>query len=110
VAGWVGEGVDLFSELTEHPLHQQILALGVGDISPPFETNGAIYILQVIERQEPQPLLFDEIKDLLREELRARKHDELLGQLQQNLFTTADIQIYDNVIVANLVESATPVP
>lgn len=110
VAGWVGEGVDLLSELTEHPLHQQILALGVGDISYPFESDGAIYIIQVIERQAPEQLAFDEIKEVLREELRARKHDERLEQFQQKLFITADIQIYDSVIATSLVESATSVP
>ncbi|MGB7203911.1 MAG: peptidyl-prolyl cis-trans isomerase [Anderseniella sp.] len=110
VAGWISEGVDLLSELTEHPLHQQVLSLSVGDISAPFEWDGAIYIIQVIERKEPEPLVFDGIKELLREELRARKHDELLGQLQQKLFTTADIQIYDSVIATSLVESATSVP
>lgn len=110
VAGWISEGVDLLSELTEHPLHQQVLSLTAGDISAPFEWDGAIYIIQVIERKGPEPLVFDEIKELLREELRARKHDELLGQLQQKLFTTADIQIYDSVIATNLVESATSVP
>ena len=108
VAGWVGEGVDLLAELTEHPLHQQILALGVGDISPPFEVNGAIYIIQVIERQESQPLLFDEIKELLREELRAQKHDDLLHQFQEKLATEADVTVYDSVLTTAYNEWTTP--
>lgn len=108
VAGWVGEGVDLLAELTEHPLHQQILALGVGDISPPFEVNGAIYIVQVIERQESQPLLFDEIKELLREELRAQKHDDLLHQFQEKLATEANVTIYDSVLTTAYNEWTTP--
>jgi len=108
VAGWVGEGVDLLAELTEHPLHQQILALGVGDISPPFEVNGAIYIIQVIERQESQPLVFDEIKELLREELRAQKHDDLLHQFQEKLATEANVTIYDSVLTTAYNEWTTP--
>jgi len=108
VAGWVGEGADLLSELTEHALHQQILSLGVGDISPPFEANGAIYIIQVIERQESQPLLFDEIKELLREELRAQKHDDLLHQFQEKLAAEANVTIYDSVLTTAFNEWTKP--
>ncbi|MBX3011874.1 MAG: peptidyl-prolyl cis-trans isomerase [Caldilineaceae bacterium] len=110
VAGWISEGADLFAELTEHPLHQQLLALAVGDISPPFEANNAIYLIQVLERQAPQPLIFDEIKELLREELRAQKHDERLHQYQEKLATEANVTIYDRVLGAAFGTGPTAVP
>ncbi len=110
VVGWIGEGSDLLAELTEHPLHQQILTLGTGDISSPVEWANAIHIIQVIERKEPQPLTFDAIKEALREELSAQKHDELLLQFQDMLLTEANITIYDSVLATGFGDITTPSP
>lgn len=98
VEGWVGEDPDLLAELSEHPFHQQVLSLREGEISHPFEWNGAIYIVQVLERKEPQPLTFEEVKDLLREELRLKKHDELAAQLSERLLKEANVTIYDQTL------------
>lgn len=49
----------------------------------------------------PKPFAFDEIKEVLYEELRARKHDELLYQFQEKLFTEANIILNGNDMDAN---------
>jgi hypothetical protein len=53
-------------------------------------------------------LLFDEIKELLREELRAQKHDDLLHQFQEKLATEANVTIYDSVLTTAYNEWTTP--
>lgn len=98
VPGWVGEGPDLLAELAEHPFHQQILSLAQGEISQPFEWEGAIYIIQVLERRESEALTFDQAKEILAEELRLKKHDELSAELSQKLMEQANVKVYDEVV------------
>lgn len=95
---WVREGPDLLSELNEHPFHELVLSLREGEISHPFEWNGAIYIVQVMERKEPQPMSFEEAKPLIREELRAQKHQQRLRELSQRLMEQANVTIYDETL------------
>lgn len=96
--GWIGESQDLLSELVEHPFHQQVLRLAEGEISRPFEWNGAIYIVQVLERTEPKPLSFEETKEMLREELRLQKHQELEVQLSERLLEQFNVTVYDQAL------------
>lgn len=98
VPGWIGESTDLLSELVEHPFHQQVLRLYAGDISRPFEWNGAIYIVQVLERTEPRPMPFEEAKEMLREELRLQKHQELEIQLSERLLEQSNVTVYDQAL------------
>jgi parvulin-like peptidyl-prolyl isomerase len=96
--GWIGEGQDLFAELADHPFHQQVLALREGEISRPFEWGGAVYIVQVLERTDPEPMPFEEARDFLSEDLRLQKHDELLVELSQRLMEQADVEIYESTL------------
>lgn len=100
MAGWVQEGPDLLTELVEHPFHQQVFALREGEISRPFEWNGAIYIVQVLERREPRPLTFEEAEAMLREELRLQEHDALADRLFQDLMERANVTVYDRTLQA----------
>jgi len=98
LSGWIREGPDLLAELAEHPFHEQTLGLRTGEISRPFEYGGAIYIVQVRERKEARPLTFEETKELLREELRQKKHDELRAQLSRKLLNEARVVIYGQTL------------
>lgn len=98
VPGWIGESRDLLSELVEHPFHQQVLRLAEGEISRPFEWNGAIYIVQVLERTEPRPLSFEEAEEMLREELRLQRHEELEVQLSERLLEQSNVTVYDQAL------------
>lgn len=97
---WFKEGPDLLAEAIEHPLHEQILRLRPMEISRPFEWSGGIYIVQAKERREPKALTFEETKDLLREELRQKKHDELAGELSRKLLKQARVTIYERTLQA----------
>ncbi len=95
---WVGEGPDLLTEMTQHGLHEHIERLGEGEIGKPFEWGRAVYIFQVLEREEPRPLAFEEIKEPLREELRAQKHQELGRQLNEKLMEKANVTVYQSTL------------
>lgn len=105
--GWIGEGAGFLTEAMEHPFHQRVLGLREGEISDPFEWGGALYIVQVLERKEPRPLSFAQVKDSLREELRMKKHAELVAQLSQKLQKQANVIVYDQVL-RRLVEQPEP--
>jgi parvulin-like peptidyl-prolyl isomerase len=98
VPGWIGEGPDLMAEIVEHPFHQQVLQLSTGEISRPFEWNGAVYIIQALEQTEPRPLAFEEVKEILREELRLQKHQELEAQLSERLLGQANLTVYNQAL------------
>jgi parvulin-like peptidyl-prolyl isomerase len=109
--GWVGEGVDTLAELVNHPFHQQVLALQVNQISQPFVYGDSLYIVQVIERSEPQPITFEQAKPMIQDELTHRQHDDLLAKLSDQLAQQAEMVIYDSTLrawLAQLSPQATP--
>ena len=95
---WTGEGQDFLSELRDHNYHTSILAIPVGRVGKPFKYEGGIYIIEVLERAKPEPILFDSIKPILREELAAKKHAELSRTLSRRLLKENKTIIYDRVL------------
>ncbi len=106
--GWVGEGLDTISELMSHPFHQQVLGLQVNQISAPFVYGDSLYIVQVIERSEPQPITFEQAKPMIQDELTHQQHDDLLAKLSDQLAQQAEMVIYDSTLRALLAQLAPP--
>ena len=98
--GWIGEGPDLFMETEVHSFHQSVMAIDVGEISRPFEWNGAIYIIQVTDRTEAEQLTFEEAKHFLDEDLRSQKHKELRDRLSSKLMERYDVEFYEKELKA----------
>jgi parvulin-like peptidyl-prolyl isomerase len=96
--GWIGESTDILTEIELHPFHEMILWLPPGDISPPFEFSGSLYIVQVIERTEPEFMSLDEARPYIEEILKIQKHEQLLTELQEKLLQDASFEIYPTVI------------
>jgi parvulin-like peptidyl-prolyl isomerase len=95
---WIGESSDFLTELEFHPFHEAFIDLPEGEISPPFEFDGSLYIVQVIERTDPETLSLDEVRPAIDEFLRSQKHDQLLLELQNRLLEEANVVIYSTVI------------
>ncbi|GAB4577318.1 MAG: hypothetical protein Fur0022_00490 [Anaerolineales bacterium] len=112
--GWIGESEDILAEFQIHPFHEMILTLEPDVISQPFEFQGSLYIVQVIERSAPEPLPFEEAKPFIEEILTQQKHDELAAQLSDQLFEQANVVLYEEVLVRYFdqleTEMLTPVP
>jgi parvulin-like peptidyl-prolyl isomerase len=108
---WIRMGDDPVLDLVGHPLHEYIFALPVNSVSQPFEYGQDIYIVKVLERIEPKPLDFEQVKDYIRGELESRQHEVLDAEVAGRLLKEARATIYDRVIQKMLeAEQVTPAP
>jgi parvulin-like peptidyl-prolyl isomerase len=101
---WIRMGDDPVLDLFAHPLHEYIFALPINSISQPFEYGQDIYIVKILERVEPKPLDFEQVKDHIRSELEARQHEQLDAEVAYRLLKEARATIYDQVI-QNMLEA-----
>lgn len=98
VAEWVEEEMDMMGEIVKHQYHEQVQAIPKGQIGPPFEANGYIYIVEVLDRSEPKQLAFEESKEFIRERLTREKHTGLSEQLSSKLMKDAKVVIYTRTL------------
>jgi parvulin-like peptidyl-prolyl isomerase len=111
--GWIGESTDILAEIELHPFHEVVLDLPVGEISAPFEFGGSLYIVQVIERTDPELLPLEEARPYIEEILNLQKHEQLLLELQNRLLEEAGFVVYSIVVedyLDQLSVSITPNP
>lgn len=101
---WLGEDVSPMGELLEHALHEELLPLKVGDISPIVPLGDSYYLFQIIEKQEARQRSFEEAGPDIRRELEARKHEELTANMERQLLDRMQLQIYDRRVQAVLAE------
>ena len=95
---WIRMGDDVLQNLSAHPLHAYLLNLPVGSVSQPFEFGDSVYIVKILERTDPVPLPFEQVKDFIRAELEAQQHEQLDTELAARLLREARLTIYDQVI------------
>lgn len=108
---WIRMGDDPVLDLLAHPLHQYIFALPVGSVSEPFEYGQDVYIVKILERVEPKPLDFEQVKEHIRSELEARQHEQFDTEVASRLLKEAHATVYDGVILKlSETEQATPAP
>ncbi|MAS35452.1 MAG: hypothetical protein CL610_15685 [Anaerolineaceae bacterium] len=108
--GWIGESSDILAELEMHPFHERVLTLQPGEISPVFQYGDSLYIVQVIERTEPETLSLEQAGPFIEEILFEQEHDTLTAQLQQQLLDESDFVLYPSVLEEYFNRSITPVP
>ncbi|MBZ0291519.1 MAG: peptidyl-prolyl cis-trans isomerase [Anaerolineae bacterium] len=96
--GWIGESNDLLAEIELHPFHERVLTLRPGEISPIFEFGDSLYIVQVIERTEPESLTFEQARPYIQEILYQQEHEALTAQLENTLLEQAGLTIYPGVL------------
>lgn len=94
VTNWIKEEMDSFGEIVTHPYHEYILAIPKGEIGEPFEANGYMYIVQVVDRTEPERISFEDVKEYIRKRLQEEKHAKLSAELSSKLMKEYDVTIY----------------
>jgi parvulin-like peptidyl-prolyl isomerase len=99
---WVRMGDDVLQNLSAHPLHSYLLNLPTDSVSQPFEFGDSIYIVKILERTEPVPLEFEQVKDYIRAELEAQQHEQGDAKLAARLLRDARYTVYDEVILQML--------
>lgn len=105
---WIGESADILAEAQLHPFHEAIDPIPVSGISTPFEFGDSLFIVQVIERTEPETLAFEEAKPYIEEFLTQQRHADLSQQLGDTLFKQANVVIYESVLLDYFNTLATP--
>jgi parvulin-like peptidyl-prolyl isomerase len=103
--GWISEDANIIAEIANHGFHENVLGLGENEISRPFIFRGSYYIVQVRKRQGSIPIPFEEAKELIKSDLKARKHEELARDMEKTLIEKAGIVIFDSVIETMLAKN-----
>lgn len=98
VDGWIGESNDLLREMAEHPFHEAALKLKIGEISKPIQLGDSLYVIQALDRNEPEPLTFEQAKPAVEEAVRAQKHKALQTNLRYRLLKEVNIVAYPKVL------------
>lgn len=107
---WIGESDDILAEAQLHPFHEIVLTLQPNEISRPFTFGDSLYIVQVIERTEPERLTFEQAKPYIQDILTDQKHADLLTQLTDTLFKQSNVVIYQSVLEEYFKQLPTPAP
>lgn len=95
---WTGEGRDFLNEMRDHGFHEIVKKIPVGGIGKPFQIDDRIYIVQVVERSKPEFIDIEEAKGAIREDLTARKHEELGKAFSKRMLRENKAIIYDQVL------------
>jgi parvulin-like peptidyl-prolyl isomerase len=92
--GWIGESDDILEEIEMHLFHEAVLNLPTDEVSRPFEFGGSWYIVQVIERTDPETVGLEEAHPFIEEILSQQKHEQLEIELEERLLEQANLEIY----------------
>jgi len=80
---------------------QTLEVLKVGEWSEPIESGGGFYVARVIER-EPQIIpAFEQVEDLVRQDLKRRRGDQALRDYLDDLRTRTPVAINESVFSAS---------
>ena len=84
--GWYkrGELMDEFELIT--------FSMEVGEISPVFSTQWGMHLAKLIERRCPEPIPLEEVKDEIRELIKAENRESKLKAYIEKLKETATIK------------------
>ena len=105
---WLGESEGSMNEVFEHTLHEALLPLEVGEITSAVPLGDSYYLFQIQDKQEARQRPFEEAASLIRQELEARKHEELSAGMERQLMDRMQLQIYDRRVQAVLADLGGP--
>jgi hypothetical protein len=74
---------------------QSLEELAVGKWSEPIESGGGVYLARVIDREPPIIPAFEEVKGLVRQDLRRRRGDQALRDYLDDLRSRTPVAIND---------------
>jgi hypothetical protein len=93
--------IDTGEGLITHPLYESLLDLHIGDIAPPFDLDGTLYIVQVWDREEEHQLDLWQATNYLGLKIGAEKAQNAAEELSRQLLEQAHLVVYiDNLEAA----------
>ncbi|MFQ5953240.1 MAG: peptidyl-prolyl cis-trans isomerase [Candidatus Omnitrophota bacterium] len=102
---WVYQRQDFFHAAAGCAFHENVFRLKEGEVSKPFEYQHSLYIVKVREREEKRQQSFEEVKEHVKEELAAEKHQKRVAELEEELYNRSKLTIYDDAL-ADLVKES----
>ncbi len=88
-----GEMGELVEADLSQPLQEALAGLKVGDVCEPLELDGKLYIFQVTSRDSDGDVLFEQVKDQIRKNLKQEKGNTRLKEWKKELHENARIEI-----------------
>ena len=88
-----------------------MVQVGAGSFSVPYSHDGALHVIWVEDRQEPEPLAFEEVAARVQQDYLARFEVELYRELVDERLGTVDFVFREGVLrTLMLPRGATPTP
>ena len=89
-----------------HGFHMKIFQLEPGDISDVFEFGGDYYIVQIREMDNRKQMIFEEVKERVKEDLMGKEHEKVMDKWEDDLLKSAGFVVYDQALKEALAETA----
>jgi parvulin-like peptidyl-prolyl isomerase len=80
---------------------QSLEALPVDEWSEPIESGGGFYVVRVIEREPRIVPAFEQVEELVRQDLKRRRGDQALRDYLDDLRTRTPVAINESVFSAS---------
>ena len=105
---WVEHPHGLVMDIDTLIFLDTVLALKQGEISPPFIAGDSYYIVLVREKVEAQAQPLDQVRELVRADVRNAKHQQALERFEQELMQRMGLKIHEDRLNELLKELETP--
>jgi len=76
---------------------QSMEALAVGEWSEPIESSGSFYLVRVLDREKQSIPAFEDVKELVRQDLKRRRGDQALRDYLDDLRTRTPVTVNKSV-------------
>ncbi len=87
-----------------HGFHKEIFQLKEGDISDIFEFEGNYYIVQLREMESRKRMVFEEVREQVKQNLMDKEHQEVMKDWEDDLLRSAGFVVYGQTIKEVLAE------
>lgn len=79
---------------------KSIFSLGVNAVSQVIRSQGGVYIVKILEKEELRKKSFEEVKDAVKNHLSDEKHLEMEANLEKELLEKSKLIVYDKTLRA----------
>jgi parvulin-like peptidyl-prolyl isomerase len=105
---WVEYPTGSLLDLDTVLFYDTVLSLKQGELSPIIPAGDSYYIVLVREKVEAQPLPLDQVRDQVRADVRAEKHERVLDKFEQELLQRMGLTIHEDRLKQLLAELEAP--
>ncbi len=93
---WVTVPSGVVMDPEAHLFYESVLSLRAGEISPPLAAGDSYYIVLVRDKVDAQPEPLEQVRELVRSDVRDVKHKQALTKFEQELVRRMDLKIHED--------------